>query len=764
MKQVFIVCMMFMGITFSNARPHQLALNGMWKFTTNTDFEWGFNQTLDTDLSTITWDSIYVPGNWDTENAYAHYVGKAAYFKQFILPEDFRNQELFVHFEAVNYLSKVYLNGNYLGTHEGGYTPFEFCISDLVNDSLHNELVVIVDNTYARGAWWSWGGISGAVHIQQYKRVKADKFHIAAIPNFDTNMVDFNWSTSFENLQANHDNHVELTIDFGNQQIPNIKQDLSIPKGSFKTTTGNFQIPIEQVKLWHFDSPNLYTATMQVCIDNQKELAQSIRYGIRKIAVEGTQLLLNNEVVRAFGFNRVSDHRAYGNTEPFDLIKRDIDDMKSMGAVFTRIMHTPQSPKLLDYCDEIGMLIIAENPIWGRFDPNAYAQNPIVKQWYKEMIERDFNHPCIVAWSVANEIGIDRPSEQMRMSKEQYRFVSSMLNYIKNNLDSTRLLTYASFTAFRDAANPDNDPAGLCDFISYNSYRDIVKDCQVIHERWPNKAIFISEFGKSIIGEDLSTADLHPSIPIMIEELKTFPYLIGASLWTYNDYRSAYKGTPPSENRTWGVVDVWRNHKQASETIRNLFIPIRSMEVDLLQKHLHIKIEAYGKTDLPNTAIENYTLQIKIDKQIISEDLLQVFKQGDTSYFIDKKLDNKTLKSDYLLVNILSPTGISILCKRIDLKPTISILQEKNEEDNNLLLPPRIQHIEKVLNGYVIGFTVAENDAWFEISYTNKKGQQSIQTALKGSFKISETDDIQAFRIRRFNDGVLSSWSQPYQL
>jgi len=155
----------------------------------------GTYNTIEKEFSTTNWDSIQVPGNWDVENKYANFVGNAAYSRTFELPQSLKNGELFVNFDAIYFEAKVYLNGNYVGKHEGGYTPFEFCITDLVKDNKPNTLVVLVNNEFSRGAWWSWGGISRNVYITKYDDIKLNQFHVSAMPDFKTGLTTINFKS-----------------------------------------------------------------------------------------------------------------------------------------------------------------------------------------------------------------------------------------------------------------------------------------------------------------------------------------------------------------------------------------------------------------------------------------------------------------------------------------------------------------------------------------------------------------------------------------
>lgn len=660
---------------FSNAYANQesFSLNGVWRFCAPAIIKMETNNTIEKGFSTVSWDSIQVPGNWDVENKYANFVGDAAYSRMFELPQSLKNGELFINFDAVYFEAKVYLNGNYVGKHEGGYTPFEFCITDLVKKDKPNTLVVLVNNEFSRGAWWSWGGISRNVYVTKYNDIKLNQFHVSAIPDFKTGLTTVNFKNKIENLVPANKN-IDVEISFDNNLYQTQRFNSNINATDLKIIAGTFSVPTKSVKLWHFDAPNLYTATVNVYSDKKLIDTKKVRFGIRKVEVQGTQFLLNNEPIRAFGFNRVADHRSYGNTEPVELIKRDIDNMKSLGCVLTRMIHHPQSTELLDYCDEKGMLIISEIPVWSKFDPNSFSDNPMTKFWLDEMIERDFNHPSIIGWSVANELGIDEDWKEMKMSKEQFRYVSSMIRHIKERLDTTRLITYSSFTVFRQKATPENEPANLCDFISFNSYGDMLANCKDIHNKWTDKPIFISEFGRGQIGENLNKADIAPVVVKLMNEAQALPYVMGASLWTYNDYRSRYKGTPPSENRSWGVVDVWRNKKPAALTIQKMFSPIKDFKFELSENTATVSFYSKTQSELPTYKLNGYAIQFTSTNGKSIQYPLEVILPNGYLYKHTYKLKNEIIKNDYVISKIISPTGITISEQKIATKKMVSPL------------------------------------------------------------------------------------------
>ncbi|GAA4236432.1 beta-glucuronidase [Postechiella marina] len=568
MKRIFFL--LFIIFSFWNCQNekeyilgNKFPLNGTWQFLASNEVD--AKEVLAEDFSK--WDTIQVPGNWDTRERYSEYVGKGYYQKTFTPPANWKNKQIRLKFDAVYETAKVWLNGNLLGEHVGGYLPFDFNITDKVDFKNENKIVVMADNTYKRGAWWAWGGISRDVSLLANNDVRIVYQHITSEPNFETNKVNFSIKYKIEN---NGENEASLKV---NAKIKGVHSDtLGILVKGHSTTisTIKFEKELSDVKLWHFNTPNLYELKSSISINKEELDTASDKFGIRKFEVKGEQFFLNNEAVRMNGVNRVHDHPAYGNTEPYHLIKQDMLDIKyNLGCNFSRLMHAPLSKNILKLCDSIGFLLVEEIPVWGENDPQSIPNNPQTKLWMKDMIERDFNHPSVVAWSVGNELRTTEPKwGEQHLTKDQYNYVNEMIDYT-GSLDKTRLKTYVSNTSYQ-GGEIGKEPYEKVDFLCVNSYGHAIKIIEKVHKRFPNKPIFVSEIGQGQIGP-APNAVLKNDLVNFLRDLKAFPYVTGVSIWSYNDYRSNYKGTPESGFREWGIVDERRNKKEAYNQLKEVY-------------------------------------------------------------------------------------------------------------------------------------------------------------------------------------------------
>ncbi|MHB1177242.1 MAG: glycoside hydrolase family 2 TIM barrel-domain containing protein, partial [Daejeonella sp.] len=358
----------------------------------------------------------------------------------------------------------------------------------------------------------------------------------------------------------------------------------------------------KQVHLWSCDDPYLYKSKASIENGSGFLHENNERFGLRMIEVDNKKYTfkLNGIPMRIMGFNLVPDDRTTGNTLPLWRIKEDIDLMKSMGANLARLSHLPLPKEMLDYLDEKGIMIFSEIPLWG-YDQLVDKNNPIPKEWLKRLVTVQYNHPAIIGWSVGNEIGNVPGSMD---------YVQSAIQYVKI-FDTTRLAVMVSHTADRGVS----DPVNYSEIGLVNKYgAGIGMSADKIHSFHPDKLLFYAEYGYGQLEEDL---DGDVNAKAMVDSLRFKPYLMGGSLWTFNDYRSAYPGTKEySENRPWGVVDVFRQKKEAWFSFKKEYAPVREFTVNnfINDKNASatISIKPRLLLDLPAYPLHHYSLVWKV--------------------------------------------------------------------------------------------------------------------------------------------------------
>ena len=535
---------------------------------------WTFRTTLDEKAQEVT-----VPHCWPAMKGYREYIGDAIYQRDFDAPAIEPGQVVRLHFDGVYYKAHVWLNGRMIGAHEGGYTQFEFEVTQILHPG-RNHLLVEVDNTptlttipalaeaggfdsnppphgTAGGGivgWIPYGGIVRPVSLLVSDAVYLRGVKIDARPDLKTMQAAITVRAALHN-GGDRDTQVSLSGTVAGLAVHT--DAVKVPQG--KDAEVSWSGTLDNAHLWSVHDPHLYDAELSVPGD-----AIHARVGVREIRVQGTELLLNGKVVHLFGANRVSEDPDEGLRESAAIIDRDLSDMLADNMRMMRIAHYPQAQELLDFADEHGMLLIAEAgnwnmSAWQMADPGIRA---LWQQQMREMMEQDWNHPSVIAWSVGNEYE--------SASKEGIDWTRDMRAFTLG-LDSTRLITFASrFTGAPWIHSGADEASQYSDFVSVNIYGGYAQRLDRVHELWPDKPVFVTEFGK--VGEDTThDAARIAEITTAVNAMKARPWVIGGSLWTWADYRSFFRGTPADGIRKWGVVDFYRGHRDSWSAVQKLF-------------------------------------------------------------------------------------------------------------------------------------------------------------------------------------------------
>lgn len=585
--------------TQQNTGEYSQSLNGSWAFKTDPNDVGEQQSWFGEMVNTSSWDSMPVPGNWDLRNEYSHYTGKAWYRTSFSVPVLKKEQVVRLLFEAVYHDSKVWLNGKLLGTNNSGFLPFEFEINKFLNYDKPNSLVVCTDNTFRRGAIWNWGGIRRPVTLVATGSARIIKQMISSQIDPDKKTAAISIKLFVKNAGSDPvklQGEIVLSNKTGFQKI--VPFDVSVEAGDTAEAIVHTTINSKQLHLWNCDDPFLYES--KVRIKNSTELIHENKtaFGLRKIEVDNINYTfkLNGQSMRIMGFNLVPDDRTTGNTLPLWRVKEDIDLMKSMGANMARLSHLPLHQEMLDYLDEKGILIFSEIPLWG-YDQLVYKNSPIPNEWLSRLVSEQFNHPCIIGWSVGNEIGHVPGVND---------YVENAINYV-HGLDSTRMAVMVSHLA--DLT--DNDPLQFSDMGLINKYgKGIGMLADKIHGIYPQKLLFYTEYGYNQFTENLD-GDLDAKG--LMDSIRFKPYLMGGSLWTFNDYRSAFYGTKEySENRPWGIIDVFRQKKKAWYSFQKEYAPVRELKLENVvtakRSSATIIIKPRQPLDLPAYPLSGYNL------------------------------------------------------------------------------------------------------------------------------------------------------------
>jgi beta-glucuronidase len=474
-------------------------------------------------------ESLLVPGDWNSQKEkLLLYEGTIWYRKSFDYSKK-ADTRIFVYFGAANYLADVYLNGEKIGRHEGGFTPFNFEVTNLLREK-GNFLIVKVDNKRRRDAvptmntdWWNYGGLT-----RQVKLVETPK----------TFVQDY-----FIQLQKGSREKISGWVKL-NGNKPNQKVTVRIPEAkvskSFNTdANGIAEIGFDaDLTLWSPDNPKLYDVVLESEADSVKDVI-----GFRSIEVKGTEILLNGKPIflRGVCIHEEAPFRG-GRAFSQEDAKTLLGWAKELGCNFIRLAHYPHNEEMVREADRLGIMVWSEIPVYWTILWENPATLENAKNQLSEMIARDKNRAAVLIWSMANETPV---------SSTRLTFLRALVKQART-LDSTRLISAAMERHYIDENTlMIDDPLGEdLDVLGCNEYVGWYDGLPEKADRmeWKTKyqkPLIMSEFGGDAPygrhGDVLArwTEEYQENLyEHQLKMLKRISFLRGTTPWILMDFRS----------------------------------------------------------------------------------------------------------------------------------------------------------------------------------------------------------------------------------
>ncbi len=485
--------------------------------------------------------TLKVPGDWNTQSDQLFFYEGTVWYKKSFDYQRSPDKRVFVYFGAANYLADVYLNGEKLGQHEGGFTPFNFELTKLVRDT-GNFLVVKVDNKRRRDAvptlmtdWWNYGGLTREVMLIETPATFVNDYMVQLKPGSRDRVSGW----------------VRLAGEKLSQRITIRIPEAGVAKSFTADANGLAAIDFNaDLKLWSPETPKLYDVAIEAETDQVRD-----RIGFRSIETRGTDILLNGRPIFLRGVciheeAPLRGGRAYSREDAVTLLGW----AKELGANFVRLAHYPHNEFMIREADRMGILVWSEIPVYWTIQWENPATLENARNQLSEVIARDKNRAAVVIWSVANET----PLSDTRLS-----FLKNLISHARR-LDPTRLLSAAMERHYVDAKTQMiDDPLGeFLDVLGCNEY---VGWYDGLPEKadgleWKSKyqkPLVMSEFGGDALfnhhGDSLTrwTEEYQESIyQHQISMLKRIPFLRGTAPWILMDFRSPRRPLP-------GIQDYW---------------------------------------------------------------------------------------------------------------------------------------------------------------------------------------------------------------
>jgi len=511
-----------------------------------------------TDLVEYDFDTsptLNVPGDWNSQDrSLFYYEGSVWYRTKFDLAPEANltasnapalapGRRLFVYFGAANYESDVYLNGQKLGKHLGGFTPFAYEITRLVQPQGNSLVVRVNNNRHAEAVptvntdWWNYGGITRDVLLVETPATFIANFRVRLKPG-DTNIIE-----------------AQVQLD-GPEQTPAVSVRFPSLNLAAEMVASNGvasgELAVTNLALWTPEHPVLNAVEIATPSEVLKD-----RVGFRTIATSGPDIRLNGRKVFLRGIciheeNPLRGGRAWSEDDARWLLGRARD----LGCNFVRLAHYPHNEHMARLADEMGLLCWEEIPVYWTIQWTNAATRANARKQLADLIARDQNRASVVVWSVANETPV---------SDARTAFLKSLVDEARS-LDGSRLISAAMEVRFETNApltkivdDPFGEYTDLCSFNEYTGWYDGLPE-KIDRIQWRiqyHKPVIISEFGADAqqgFHADATTrfseeyqADVYRRTLPMLEKIAGFS---GCTPWILCDFRSPRRLLP-------GVQDGW---------------------------------------------------------------------------------------------------------------------------------------------------------------------------------------------------------------
>ena len=550
----------------------QINLNTAWRFHLGDEPAADFMGYDDS-----AWRVVTLPHDWSVEHPFDRnhasgtgYLpgGTAWYRKHFILPEDVRGKRVRITFGGVYKHARVYINSNHLGSNAYGYTTFTYDVSEFVRPGENVLSVRVEHEEVADSRWFTGSGI--------YRDVVCEI----------SDMRCFRQNGIFVTTREASADRAVLRVAYETLGGDGAAFDVVAPSGAVVASgtaegeCGECSIVVNQPSLWSVDAPNLYTLRAKVLSGGESTDETELRFGIRTIRFDAdTGFFLNGVNMKLKGFCVHHDAGCLGAAVPKAVWARRLRKLKALGANALRTSHNPPDSHLLDLCDELGLLVQdeafdewegAKNKWWqghNVYPPKRFGYAEDFPQWHRfdleSMVKRDRNHPCVIMWSIGNEIDYpndpyvtplftevlgnndankpkaERMYDDRKPDAGRLAVVAKHLVEIVHAIDLTRPVTSA--LSFPELSTR----TGFADALDISGYNYKEQFYEEDRARFPGRVIYGSENGHSAKAW---------------RAVKDNDFICGQFLWTGIDFLGECHGWPVRISQA-GLLDLAGNEK-----------------------------------------------------------------------------------------------------------------------------------------------------------------------------------------------------------
>ncbi len=516
-----------------------------------------FEKASDPAYDDSDWQPVDLPHTWNaqdvTDEQPGYWRGIGWYRKHFRLDARYRGRRVFLEFEGVGQAGHFWLNGHDIGEHLGGYTGFEFDITDVVRFG-DNVLAARVDNLYratvpptVKTDYSFYGGIYRDVWLRVCDPVYVSEVRWAT-PEVSDGTALLRLTTTVANSTRERKTLTLLQeiLDPEGKLVKTLTTTLDIEAGS-KSATANAEGRVDKILLWSPAQPNVY------------RIRTTLRDGSRVLDVEQDPLgfrwfrfdpqrgfFINGQRLQIQGTNWHQSYPGMGNALPNSRHVKDMELIKEMGANFWRTSHYPHDVATIEASDRLGLMVWEELPINKEIgNPDEYLANAL--RMAEEMIRRDRNHPSVMIWGFAGEV--NAPHE-------------IVLRVVREVAQKYRELDPSRPTGMH--APRGEDIEALVDVIGLGAD----KETDEKHKKFPGRSYLTAEYSASLMGRGIygpgpdseeTACQKHEEY---LAQLNLRPWMAGGMIWHQFDYDGETYDTVIPHVVAFGMTDVWRIPKE----------------------------------------------------------------------------------------------------------------------------------------------------------------------------------------------------------
>lgn len=540
----------------------QSALSGNDFISVNLPHDWSIYNNFN-NTSKATYEGGYLDG------------GDAWYKKTLTITDETVDNRYFLYFEGIYMESDVVVNGIHLAAHKHGYTNFIVEITDVIRLNEENEILVYVKNRQPSSRWYSGSGIYRDVYLLKSGKVGFKQQSIkVTTPNLEEEYNLGYSNTNIEYVIENTTNeastvNVEAIIKYFGIEV--IKKSFVISIDAKSEVTEEFTALISEPKLWDEYNGQYYTLTLNMYNSDGKIISNSeTYYGYRYFKFDpNTGFWLNGKNIKLRGACMHHDLGCLGTEVNQSAIDRQILKLKEAGFNAIRLTHNPSCAEFTNACMRMGIMCIEEAfDCWTlKKKPYDYARFFLeyAESDIKSMVKRSLNNPCVIAWSLGNEIYDTRSDNSSKVLQDPIITVKNLRKWVRE-IDTTRPCTLGENGMFDSTAklvSNELDIQGLNYSGAYSS----------LHNSYPNWCLYGSEttsaissrcvYARDDINYQCSSYDndkvswgsyAYKQIDLT---MKT-DYYAGMFVWTGWDYIG--EPTPfnkyPARSSYFGIIDI----------------------------------------------------------------------------------------------------------------------------------------------------------------------------------------------------------------